>query len=334
MTEEHVRVSDIVPPEDMKWLRRFAEICEDSDAGGHDLPKAVVKRLEQFGALRSCGFGQHETTAFGDWLLAEREARGRASDTHIPDEVFGGVFAQWWEDEGQHCRAGGGDYERTFAFQAWRHLYPQLLQARAVLAQHSSVVEQEFNFCCCGDERSPEVTPKTNSLGGYFWAECPNCKKSVSAFTEIGLIQTWNAVCRTPRKPVDQDGKVSPEARTKAMQLRVFLGKAGFVEQAHIAEELMDLLAAAPQSAALAKQLPEGVRAWFEAKQAHVSAVDAYNARLKFVRENCPFGTSVDPEYQLMEQADRKARDLVGPMFDELRELLDTALTQGAGIQP
>lgn len=80
---------------------------------------------------------------------------------------------------------------------------------------------------------------------------------------------------------------------------------------------------------AQAGQVPEGVRAWFEAKQAHVNAVDAYNARLKFVREHCPFGTSVDPEYQLMEEADRKARSLVGPMFDELRGLLAAAPAQG-----
>ncbi|HCH7781054.1 TPA: hypothetical protein NNM78_000474 [Pseudomonas aeruginosa] len=59
----------------------------------------------------------------------------QAEGAHVPDEVFAGVFAEWWEEEGQYCRAGGGDYERTFAFQAWRHLYPLLLQARAALAQ-------------------------------------------------------------------------------------------------------------------------------------------------------------------------------------------------------
>ncbi|HGM4503064.1 TPA: hypothetical protein ACKPJS_006010 [Pseudomonas aeruginosa] len=63
----------------------------------------------------------------------------QAEGAHAPDEVFAGVFAEWWEEEGQYCRAGGGDYERTFAFQAWRHLYPLLLQARAALAQPSPV---------------------------------------------------------------------------------------------------------------------------------------------------------------------------------------------------
>ncbi|HBO4832914.1 TPA: hypothetical protein L4V12_004639 [Pseudomonas aeruginosa] len=82
---------------------------------------------------------------------------------------------------------------------------------------------------------------------------------------------------------------------------------------------------ASGDSAQAQHSVPESVRAWFEAKQAHVNAVDAYNARLKFVREHCPFGTSVDPEYQLMEEADRLARGLVGPMFDELRSLLAAA---------
>ncbi|MEN1209633.1 hypothetical protein [Pseudomonas aeruginosa] len=67
----------------------------------------------------------------------------QAEGAHVPDEVFAGVFAEWWEEEGQYCRAGGGDYERTFAFQAWRHLYPLLLQARAALAQPSPAPELE-----------------------------------------------------------------------------------------------------------------------------------------------------------------------------------------------
>jgi hypothetical protein len=29
------------------------------------------------------------------------------------------AFEAWWESQGQFCRAGGGDYEKTFAFRAW-----------------------------------------------------------------------------------------------------------------------------------------------------------------------------------------------------------------------
>jgi len=28
-------------------------------------------------------------------------------------------FETWWASHGQFCRAGGGDYEKTFAFRAW-----------------------------------------------------------------------------------------------------------------------------------------------------------------------------------------------------------------------
>ena len=29
------------------------------------------------------------------------------------------LFEQWWEDEGQYHRAGGNDYCKTFAWEAW-----------------------------------------------------------------------------------------------------------------------------------------------------------------------------------------------------------------------
>ncbi|HHX6267725.1 TPA: hypothetical protein ACVGI0_006068 [Pseudomonas aeruginosa] len=70
------QVPDILTEDDMKWLRRFAECCEDSDAGGHDLPKAAVKQLVQIGALRHSGPGRQETTAFGDWLLDTTPVQG------------------------------------------------------------------------------------------------------------------------------------------------------------------------------------------------------------------------------------------------------------------
>lgn len=54
----------------LRDLQRFAECCNDMDAGGHDVPKDRMKRLEKVGAVRSCGFGRHETTAFGDAVLA------------------------------------------------------------------------------------------------------------------------------------------------------------------------------------------------------------------------------------------------------------------------
>lgn len=44
----------------------------------------------------------------------------------LPDEAFASEFEAWWESEGKFVRAGGGEYEKSFAFQAWRHLYPRI----------------------------------------------------------------------------------------------------------------------------------------------------------------------------------------------------------------
>ena len=30
------------------------------------------------------------------------------------------AFEAWWDECGQYCRAGGGDYEQCFAFAAWQ----------------------------------------------------------------------------------------------------------------------------------------------------------------------------------------------------------------------
>lgn len=65
-------------------------------------------------------------------LAKYEDAEGRP--VVVPDEVFEKEFLAWWESDGQFCRAGGGNYERTFAFEAWRHLYPMLMQARATLS--------------------------------------------------------------------------------------------------------------------------------------------------------------------------------------------------------
>ena len=54
---------------------------------------------------------------------------GEGVDAHLPDSAFQDEFQAWWEDEGQYVRSGGGTYERSFAFQAWRYLMPKLVSA-------------------------------------------------------------------------------------------------------------------------------------------------------------------------------------------------------------
>lgn len=53
---------------DFHDLHRFMVCREDSDSGGHDVPKDRMRRLTELGVVRSCGFGKHEATAFGCYV--------------------------------------------------------------------------------------------------------------------------------------------------------------------------------------------------------------------------------------------------------------------------
>ncbi|MFU6981664.1 Lar family restriction alleviation protein [Pseudomonas aeruginosa] len=94
------------------------------------------------------GWYATEAEAAADWNRRAQPAPAQDErKAHVPDKVFRDEFMVWWEDHGQFCRAGGGDYERTFAFQAWRHLYPMLMQARATRpAQTEQPPEQSGPF--------------------------------------------------------------------------------------------------------------------------------------------------------------------------------------------
>ena len=64
----------------------------------------------------------------------EHPVSGEQIPPKLDDSQFVDEFMKWWEDEGQYVRSGGGDCERTFAFQAWRHLMPAVLAYRATAA--------------------------------------------------------------------------------------------------------------------------------------------------------------------------------------------------------
>ncbi|WP_136414786.1 hypothetical protein [Herbaspirillum sp. ST 5-3] len=58
-------------------FNRFCECCEDSDADGHDVPKEMMARLCKIGLVRSCGFGKHETTRYGDAIRCQASENQR-----------------------------------------------------------------------------------------------------------------------------------------------------------------------------------------------------------------------------------------------------------------
>ncbi len=47
-------------------------------------------------------------------------------------------FESWWVEHGQYCRAGGGAYEKSFAFSAWQAATTIEREACAVVAENFS----------------------------------------------------------------------------------------------------------------------------------------------------------------------------------------------------
>jgi len=62
-------------------FHRFCDCCEDFDADGHDVSKAMMSQMVRIGLVRPAGPGRHETTEFGDWL---RDAHQPAQEQAEP----------------------------------------------------------------------------------------------------------------------------------------------------------------------------------------------------------------------------------------------------------
>lgn len=60
--------------DELAALYRFQETCEDSDSGGYDVNKEMMKRLAAIGVIESKGFGRYQFTEFGDFVI-ERAAQ-------------------------------------------------------------------------------------------------------------------------------------------------------------------------------------------------------------------------------------------------------------------
>lgn len=122
-------------------------------------------------------------------------------DEHVPDKVFQDEFLVWWEDHGQFCRSGGGDYERTFAFQAWRHLYPMLMQARA--ARPAQTAQQPVGHIAYGSREGVVLYNHLPQLpdGARLYA-APQPEQSKPTEPTRSMVNAACAAFRTDISPV------------------------------------------------------------------------------------------------------------------------------------
>lgn len=90
-------------------------------------PVPEVTRWMRSVPLPDNKWGHRLAIARDELIAGEQQATvAELQPVKLDDSQFVDEFMKWWEDHGQYTRSGGGDYERTFAFQAWRHLMPMI----------------------------------------------------------------------------------------------------------------------------------------------------------------------------------------------------------------
>lgn len=65
-------------------------------------------------------------------------------------------FESWWEDHGQYIRAGGGQYEKTFAWKAWNWaIYQNSQQSARITEQDARQILNSYSMAWEGCENKP-----------------------------------------------------------------------------------------------------------------------------------------------------------------------------------
>ncbi len=88
--------------------------------------------------------------------------------TNIHIAAHEDLFETWWDEHGQFLRAGGGEYEKTFAFHAWEKA---LEAAPALDAQGEAAWEggegwESLAWELCADEHGEEACNELIWEGG------------------------------------------------------------------------------------------------------------------------------------------------------------------------
>lgn len=132
--------------------------------------------------------------------------------------VWAEQFEEWWENEGQYQRAGGGDYEKTFAWWAWLNreqskeaalkemdevIKFQDADLRKYEKQIESLKEQLNNMeqCYIGKKKQVEELQKTNiSLEAGLRKNSKNKQKLLGKNIELqkridGAVAMLTGVC-------------------------------------------------------------------------------------------------------------------------------------------
>lgn len=64
---------------------------------------------------------EYRVLAYERWQTMEKTNKTLIEEQNIDNQQqnWETEFEDWWNKQGQFCRAGGGEYEKTFAYRAW-----------------------------------------------------------------------------------------------------------------------------------------------------------------------------------------------------------------------
>lgn len=97
----------------MRKVIQITSAAIPSDGGS--APAYSTEALCDDGTVWSYYYGKKE------WFQLAPIPQPEIADDVVTDLGVRLNFEEWWEEHGQFCRAGGGSYEKTFAFSAWEY---------------------------------------------------------------------------------------------------------------------------------------------------------------------------------------------------------------------
>ena len=179
------------------------------------------------------------------------------------------AFEAWWEEHGQLCRAGGGDYEKTFAFRAWQ-------AARSTPAAPVELPEPAIpgsQGVCCGRFDS----------GGYYMGQteqvcCGDPVDAHPAYYTEQQVRDLLSTAHEARREAQHQLETCKTELAKLERYGFMLSRGALVPAGWVAvpvEPTAEMLEAAHESAYVTRAL-----AWREAEIARYAALLAAAPKL------------------------------------------------------
>lgn len=104
---------------------RAAQPANQCDGCARNLPVEDGRHVDRFGM---------------PVMACQAHRYSKPAQPAVPEDRLMQQFDSWWEQHGEYLRAGGGNYERTFAWHAWRESAKQASPAQPAVPVESQEI--------------------------------------------------------------------------------------------------------------------------------------------------------------------------------------------------